>query len=128
MSELRDIDISKITPAADQPRKNFDPGTLLELAMSIRERGVLEPIVVRPIGEDKYEIVMGERRWRASQMAGLTTIPAVVRELSDEDASTDALVENFVREDLNPVERARAIKKTPQSYELGAMLKNIRRS
>ena len=79
--------------------------------MSIRERGVLEPIVVRPIGPDKYEIVMGERRWRASQMAGLTQIPAVVRDLSDEDASTDALVENFQREDLNPVERARAIKK-----------------
>jgi len=105
------IDLDKIAPAADQPRKTFDQGTLLELAMSIRERGVLEPIVVRPAAEGKYEIVMGERRWRASQMAGLTQIPAIVRELSDEDASTDALLENFQREDLNPVERARAIKK-----------------
>jgi ParB family chromosome partitioning protein len=105
------LDLDKIAPAADQPRKTFDQGTLLELAMSIRERGVLEPIVVRPVDGGRYEIVMGERRWRASQMAGLTQIPAIIRELSDEDASTDALLENFQREDLNPVERARAIKK-----------------
>jgi ParB family chromosome partitioning protein len=105
------IDLDKISPAADQPRKAFDNGTLLELAMSIRERGVLEPIVVRPKPDNTYEIVMGERRWRAAQMAGLTQIPAIVRELSDEDASTDALLENFQREDLNPVERAKAIKK-----------------
>lgn len=105
------LDIAKIGPAADQPRKTFDQGTLLELAMSIRERGILEPIVVRPIEGGRYEIVMGERRWRASQLAGLTQIPAIVRELSDEDASTDAVLENFQREDLNPVERARAIKK-----------------
>ena len=105
------IDLDKISPAPDQPRKTFDQGTLLELAMSIRERGVLEPIVVRPIADGRYEIVMGERRWRAAQMAGITQIPSIVRELSDEDASADALVENFQREDLNPVERARAIKK-----------------
>lgn len=105
------VDISKIRRAADQPRKEFDQGKLLELAMSISERGVLEPIVVRPVEEGMYEIVMGERRWRASQLAGLTQIPAVIRELSDEDASADALVENFQREDLNPVERGRAIKK-----------------
>ena len=106
------IDLDKIAPAADQPRKSFDQGTLLELAMSIRERGVLEPIVVRPVPDgSRYEIVMGERRWRAAQLAGLTQIPAIVRELSDDDASTDALVENFQREDLNPVERARAIQK-----------------
>ena len=105
------LDLDRITPAADQPRKTFDQGTLSELAMSIKERGVLEPIVVRPMVDGKYEIVMGERRWRASQMAGLTQIPAIIRELDDEDASTDSLVENFQREDLNPVERARAIKR-----------------
>lgn len=105
------LDLDKISPAADQPRKTFDQGTLLELAMSIRERGVLEPIVVRPTADGKYEIVMGERRWRASQLAGLTQIPAVIRELNDQEAGTDALLENFQREDLNPVERARAIKK-----------------
>lgn len=108
---MQELDISKIHPAADQPRKTFDQGALLELAMSIRERGVLEPIVVRPVGPEEYEIVMGERRWRASQMAGLEKIPAIVREQSDEDAAADALVENFQRQDLNPVERARAIKK-----------------
>lgn len=105
------VDIAKIAPAADQPRKTFDNATLLELSMSIKERGVLEPIVVRPVADGRYEIVMGERRWRASQLAGLTQIPAIIRELNDEDASADALVENFQREDLNPVERARAIKK-----------------
>ncbi len=105
------LEISKVAPAADQPRKTFDQATLLELAMSIKERGVLEPIVVRPTASGIYEIVMGERRWRASQLAGLTQIPAIVRELNDEDASTDALLENFQREDLNPVERAQAIKK-----------------
>jgi ParB/RepB/Spo0J family partition protein len=105
------VDIQKISPAADQPRKTFDQGKLLELAMSIRERGVLEPIVVRPTGDGNYEIVMGERRWRAAQLAGLTEIPAVIRELTDEDASADAVVENFQRQDLDPVERARAIKK-----------------
>jgi len=119
------IEISKIGPAADQPRKTFDQGTLLELAMSIRERGVLEPIVVRPIADGKYEIVMGERRWRASQLAGLTEIPAVVRELSDEDASADALVENFQREDLNPVERARAIKKLLEFMSWEKCLKTL---
>ena len=122
---MEQIDLDKISPAADQPRRTFDQGSLLELAMSIRERGVLEPIVVRPIGPDKYEIVMGERRWRASQMAGLTQIPAVVRDLSDEDASTDALVENFQREDLNPVERARAIKKLLESMPWEKCLKTL---
>lgn len=111
MSNMQNLDICLIGPAPDQPRKTFDQGTLLELAMSIRERGVLEPIVVRPVADGKYEIVMGERRWRASQMAGLTQMPAVIREQNDEDASTDALLENFQREDLNPIERARAIKK-----------------
>lgn len=119
------IDLQLIAPAADQPRKTFDQGTLLELAMSIRERGVLEPIVVRPIADGRYEIVMGERRWRASQMAGLTHIPAIIRELSDEDASTDALLENFQREDLNPVERARAIKKLLEFMSWEKCLKTL---
>ena len=119
------IDLDKIAPAADQPRKSFDQGTLLELAMSIRERGVLEPIVVRPVADGRYEIVMGERRWRASQMAGLTQIPAVIREMNDEDASTDALLENFQREDLNPVERARAIKKLLEFMSWEKCLKTL---
>ena len=119
------IDVHLIAPAADQPRKTFDQTTLLELAMSIRERGVLEPIVVRPVAGGKYEIVMGERRWRASQLAGLTQIPTIVRELNDEDASADALVENFQREDLNPVERARAIKKLLEFMSWEKCLKTL---
>lgn len=122
---VEQLDVDKIAPAADQPRKTFDQGTLQELAMSIRERGVLEPIVVRPVGEDRYEIVMGERRWRASQLAGLKQIPAIIRELSDEDASADALVENFQREDLNPVERARAIKKLLEHMSWEKCLKTL---
>lgn len=119
------LDITLIGPAADQPRKIFEQGALLELATSIKERGVLEPIVVRPIADGRFELVMGERRWRASQMAGLNHIPAIVRELSDEDASADALVENFQREDLNPVERARAIKKLLDFMSWEKVLKTL---
>ncbi len=104
------LDLDMIEARAEQPRKTFYQETLEELAQSIKERGVLEPIVVRPIPSGKYQIVMGERRYRASILAGLTQIPAIVRELSDEDAAADALLENFQREDLNPVERASAIK------------------
>ncbi len=104
------LDIPRIAPAADQPRKTFDQASLLELAMSISQRGVLEPIIVRPIEGGSYEIVMGERLACRSARR-VTQIPAIIRELSDEDASTDALLENFQREDLHPVERARAIKK-----------------
>jgi len=104
------LDLDLIVPAESQPRKTFYQETLEELAQSIRQRGVLQPIVVRPIGDGKYQIVMGERRYRASIMAGLTQIPVVIRELSDEDAVTDGLIENFQREDLNPIERANAIK------------------
>jgi len=105
--QLLDLDV--IIPADDQPRKTFHQESLDELAQSIKERGVLEPIIVRPKG-DRYEIIMGERRYRASQLAGMTTIPAVIRDMSDEEAKADALVENFQREDLNAVERAKAIK------------------
>ena len=103
------VDLNLIDPAEGQPRKTFYDDTLSELAQSIKERGVLEPIVVRPTQNGRYQIVMGERRCRAGRMAGLEAIPAIIRELSDEDATTDALLENFQREDLNPVERAQAI-------------------
>jgi ParB family chromosome partitioning protein len=92
----------------NQPRRFFDPVALDELAASIRERGVLEPIVVRP-KDGRYEIVAGERRYRASQLAGLEEIPVVIRELSDEEAMTDSLLENFQREDLTVIEKARAV-------------------
>jgi len=114
--------IEKIRPAEDQPRKTFYQESLDELAASIRERGVLQPIVVRPLSGEKdglFEIVMGERRYRASKLAGLTEMPVVIRDLNDEDAATDALLENFAREDMNPVEKARAVQKLLQfmTYE-----------
>jgi len=102
------ISLDEIVTNTKQPRQTFYETSLEELAQSIKERGVLEPIVVRP-KDDKYEIVMGERRFRASRLAGLDQIPAVVRDMNDEDVATDALLENFQREDLNPIDRAKAI-------------------
>jgi ParB family transcriptional regulator, chromosome partitioning protein len=102
------LSLDLVIPNPNQPRKMFDEKALEELAESIRERGVMEPIVVRP-KDGKYEIVAGERRYRASKLAGKTTIPVVVRELCDEDAAAEALLENFQREDLTTIEKARAI-------------------
>jgi ParB family chromosome partitioning protein len=102
------VALDLIVANPNQPRKSFDPAALEELATSIRERGVLEPIVIRP-KDGRYEVVAGERRFRASKLAGLTEIPAVIRELSDEEALAEALLENFQREDLTTMEKARAI-------------------
>ena len=99
--------ISTIKPNPDQPRSNFDEAALDELAASIAARGVIQPIIVRPKGKS-YQLVAGERRWRAAQKAQLHEIPALIRELSDRDVSVLALIENVQREDLNPVEEARA--------------------
>ena len=109
---VRHLPLSQILTNENQPRKSFYQDTLEELAASIKERGVLEPIVVRPFPDatsGTYQIVMGERRFRASKLAGKTTIPALVKAMSDEDAHADALLENFQREDMNPIEKARAI-------------------
>ncbi|GAB4452279.1 MAG: hypothetical protein OHK0029_02890 [Armatimonadaceae bacterium] len=119
---LEELPLDKIRANIDQPRKSFYQESLEELAESIKERGVLEPIVVRPLhGEEEglFQIVMGERRFRASKLAGKATIPAIVREYADEEAAADALLENFQREDLNPVEKARAVEQLLQmmSYE-----------
>ncbi len=117
---MQTLPLEKIKTTEGQPRKTFHQESLEELAQSIKERGVLEPIVVRPVG-DHYEIVMGERRYRACKIAGLAEIPVVIRELSDEEAKADALVENFQREDLNPVERAKAIKELLDLYDMEAV-------
>ncbi|MCW3058548.1 MAG: Chromosome-partitioning protein Spo0J [Capsulimonas sp.] len=113
MTNVQNVPLDQILTNEGQPRKSFYQESLEELATSIKERGVLEPIVVRPFkgpdGSDKFQIVMGERRYRASRLAGLKAIPAVIKEMSDEDAQADALLENFQREDLNPIEKARAI-------------------
>lgn len=112
------LSISDIEPNRDQPRKQFDDASLKELADSIAEHGVIQPLLVRPIGGGIYQIVAGERRWRASRLAGLTEVPAVVRELSDSETMEIALVENLQREDLDPIEEAEGIAQLIETYSL----------
>ncbi len=107
-ARFAEIEIDKITPNPKQPRTVFDEEAMEELVHSVKEIGLLQPIVVRRLDEDKYELVMGERRWRATQQAGLTTIPAIVRETSDDVMLRDALLENLHRSQLNPLEEAAA--------------------
>jgi ParB family chromosome partitioning protein len=106
--DLRSLPVELIAPNPKQPRRAFDEAALEGLAGSLRERGVLQPVLVRPIAGGTYELVAGERRWRAAQLAGLESIPALVRDRDDAEALETALVENMAREDLNPVEEARA--------------------
>lgn len=115
---LLSIDIDLIVPGKYQPRIDMRPETLTELADSISAQGIVQPIVIRPVGSGRYEIVAGERRWRAAQMAGLTEIPAVVRDVSDSAAVAMALIENIQREDLNPLEEARALKRLIAEFEM----------
>jgi ParB family chromosome partitioning protein len=116
--ELHQLPLDVIQRGKYQPRRDFDPATLDELAHSIRTQGVMQPIVVRPIGSGRYEIIAGERRWRASQQAGLEKIPALVRDVSDEAAIAMALIENIQREDLNPIEEAVALQRLQQEFQL----------
>jgi ParB family chromosome partitioning protein len=106
--ELRQIPVELIGPNPHQPRHHFDEQALLGLADSIRSRGVIQPVLVRPLAGGRYELVAGERRWRAAQLAERSTIPAVIRHHDDAASVELALIENMVREDLNPVEEARA--------------------
>ena len=106
--ELRQLPIELISANPRQPRKRFDEDALEQLAASLGERGVLQPVLVRPAAGGRYEIVAGERRWRAAQIAGLAEIPALVREREDAEALELALIENMAREDLSPIEEARA--------------------
>jgi ParB family transcriptional regulator, chromosome partitioning protein len=106
--DLRELPVALIEPNLSQPRRYFDEATLQELAGSIRERGVLQPVLVRPWEDGRYGLVAGERRWRAAKLAGLETIPALVSPCDDPAALEAALIENVAREDLNPVEEARA--------------------
>jgi ParB family chromosome partitioning protein len=117
-NQLREIDIDRILPSAHQPRKNFDDESLNELAVSIRAHGVVQPIVVRPLDDGFFQLVAGERRWRASQRAGLATIPAVVKEAGEQPALEIALVENLQRQDLNPVEEAMAYERLIVEFNL----------
>jgi ParB family chromosome partitioning protein len=108
--ELRDLKVAEVHPNPNQPRKRFDDDALQALADSLGERGVLQPVLVRPSPAGTgFELVAGERRWRAARLAGLETLPAIVRERDDATTLEDALIENVAREDLNPVEEARAV-------------------
>ena len=106
--ELRELPVGLIKPNPDQPRTKFDPDALAALAASIEASGVVQPLLVRPLPDGSYELVAGERRWRAAQQAGLEKVPAVVRDQAEAERLQAALIENMVREDLNPVEEARA--------------------
>jgi len=107
-SGLANLPVASIEPHPDQPRRRFDEAALDELAASIAARGVIQPVVVRPIGNGRYQLVAGERRWRAAQKARLHEMPALVRDLSEREVMALALIENLQRQDLNPVEEARA--------------------
>ena len=107
-SELREIPVDLIEPNPRQPRRTFDEGGLVALADSLRERGVLQPVLLRPVPGGTYELVAGERRWRAARLADCETVPALVRPQDDAESLELALIENMAREDLNPVEEARA--------------------
>jgi ParB family transcriptional regulator, chromosome partitioning protein len=106
--ELRDLPVELISPNSKQPRRRFEEQALEALAASLKERGVLQPVLVRPRPGGRYELVAGERRWRAARLAGLATVPALVRPREDGEALELALIENMAREDLSPVEEARA--------------------
>ncbi len=116
--ELRELPVELIAPSPTQPRRRFDQEALQALADSLGERGVLQPVLVRPKPGGTYEVVAGERRWRAAQIAGLKTIPALVREREDAEAIELALIENMAREDLSPIEEARACAALVEELEL----------
>ncbi len=108
---LQNLDISQLQPGKYQPRTNMDQTALSELAESIKAQGVMQPILVRPITVDQYEIIAGERRWRAAQLAGLSQVPALIRKVADESTLAMSLIENIQRENLNPLEEAMGIQR-----------------
>ena len=116
--ELREIPVDLIQRGRYQPRRDMDPAALQELADSIRQQGVMQPVVVRPVSEGRYELIAGERRWRATQLAELDRIPAIIRDVPDEAAIAMALIENIQRENLNPIEEAIALQRLQQEFEL----------
>jgi ParB family transcriptional regulator, chromosome partitioning protein len=116
--ELAQLPVDAFRPGKYQPRTRMDNASLTELADSIRARGVIQPIIVRPVGGDQYEILAGERRWRAARIAGLERVPAVIREVPDEAALGIGLIENIQREDLNPLEEANGLKRLIEEFHL----------
>ena len=114
----REIPVEMIRRSPYQPRRKLDAEALEELTRSVRAHGVVQPVVVRPVGEGRYELVAGERRWRAAQGAGLATVPAVVREVSDKVALSIAIIENIQREDLTPLEEARGVARLVEEFSM----------
>ena len=117
-SAVKTLRISQIDPTVGQPRKTFDQEALAGLADSIAAHGVLQPILVREVGPDRYAIVAGERRWRAAKLAALSEIPAIVVEMDEKTAAEVALIENIQREDLNPIEEAEAYETLAGEYRM----------
>lgn len=112
------LPIEEVVPNRDQPRKQFDEEALADLSASIAQHGVLQPLLVRPMPDGSYQLVAGERRWRASRMAGLTEVPVVIRDMNEQEAAELALIENLQREDLNPMEEAIGYRTLMESYGL----------
>ena len=112
------LNLNDIEPNRDQPRKYFDEDALSELADSIETHGVIQPLLVRPLSDGGYQLIAGERRWRAARMAGLSEVPVVIREMSDSEAMELSLVENLQREDLNPIEEAEGFRLLMENYNL----------
>ena len=117
-SAITEISIDKISPNPDQPRTSFQEESLEELAMSIREIGIIQPLTLRSVGDEQYQIISGERRYRAAKMAGLASVPAYVRTASDAELTEMALIENIQREDLNAIEIALTFRKLIDQYNL----------
>jgi ParB family chromosome partitioning protein len=117
VGELTEVDVDLISPNPKQPRRIFDSDKLDELAKSIKENGIIQPLVVRKVA-DIYEIIAGERRWRAAKISGLTTLPVIIKAVSDADAMKIALLENLQREDLNPIEEAEAYRLLIEEHEM----------
>lgn len=116
--ELRDLPIDALEPGKYQPRTRMDQDALGELAASIKAHGIMQPILVRPLKDERYEIIAGERRWRAARMAGLGTVPVLTREVPDRQALAVSLIENIQREDLNPLEEAAGIQRLLQEFSM----------
>ncbi|MBY0579065.1 MAG: ParB/RepB/Spo0J family partition protein [Burkholderiales bacterium] len=114
--EMRKLNVMELQPGKYQPRSRMDQDSLMHLAESIKSQGVMQPILVRPLAQGKYEIIAGERRWRASQLAGLDEVPVLIREVPDEAALSMALIENIQREDLNPLEQAVGIQRLVDEF------------
>jgi len=115
---LKTLPVNQLQPGKYQPRTHMDQASLESLASSIREQGVMQPIIVRELGANRYEIIAGERRWRASQLAGLIEVPVIVREIPDEAVLAMALIENIQRENLNPIEEANGIKRLIDEFSM----------